>query len=134
MVYSIDDDCAVVPSNAVLLTASKEILPNYEYRGLDVGAASLLESYRHYRDSKSQLTRERVQNTLYHFKGEFLDTVGQNHVTGAWNVNVDESQRFANVRSALWPGYQFYASLDNCTHFGGYFGNGIKQEDLAFII
>ncbi len=38
------------------------------------------------------------------------------------------------VRSNLWPGYVFDHAVDGTQFAGAYIGNGVRQDDVAFML
>ena len=78
--------------------------------------------------------RARLANTLYHFTGDFLDSIAGDQPKGAWSVRLDETGSWAQVRSHLWPGYVFDHQVDGKQMHGAYIGNGIRQDDVAFMV
>jgi radial spoke head protein 9 len=53
---------------------------------------------------------------------------------GTWGVTYDTFKRLAVVRSFAWPGYfAYYSDVSNTTG-GIYFGDGRKNEDVAFTV
>ena len=46
----------------------------------------------------------------------------------------DSSGSYAFVRNLYWPGYHFYAGINNQEYGGAYFGNGLAQGDIAFML
>ena len=38
------------------------------------------------------------------------------------------------VRSHLWPGYVFDHAVDGKQFAGAYIGNGVRQDDVAFML
>lgn len=134
VVHSIDAECSLVPQGALQLTASKEIIPNKSFSGLSLASASNLSSYFHYRDSTSESIRQRIINELYHFKGEFLDSISGDLPKGAWGVHVDDSNTVVNLRSVVWPGYFFFHKTESSQFFGAYFGSGQRANDAAFLL
>ena len=51
-------------------------------------AAQSLDNYRHYRDSHVPSIIERTQHALYHFKGDFLDSIAADQPKGILKRNV----------------------------------------------
>lgn len=54
--------------------------------GLTVASAMRLDSYAHFRDSRSEAVRARLSNALYHFKGDFLDSLSGDQPKGTINT------------------------------------------------
>ncbi len=43
-------------------------------------------------------------------------------------------RRTPQVRSNLWPGYVFDHAVDGTQFAGAYIGNGVRQDDVAFML
>ena len=53
---------------------------------------------------------------------------------GTWSIQSDESKTQITIRSLLWMGYAAYHRTNSSIFGGVYFGDGIKNVDLPFII
>jgi hypothetical protein len=100
-----------------------------------------------------------MANALYHFKGDFLDSVAQDQpkgtlharvsreldltkvnmstsaivLPGAFSARLNDTKTHVNVRSFVWPGYSFHHQLESPFFCAAYFGNGVRQDDAAFL-
>ena len=62
---------------------------------------------------------------LHHFYFYFF--------TEMWNISFNSSGTLSLVRNLCWEGYCFYAGVATSEFGGAYFGNGVKNSDLAFM-
>jgi len=65
---------------------------------------------------------------------DFLDSISEDDIKGSWSLQADESKTQYTVRSLLWPGYLGYHRTNSQTYGGVYFGEGIRNSDLPFIL
>ena len=63
-----------------------------------------------------------------------MDEVSEDMPKGTWNVLSDTSETVAILRNKLWPGYYAYHRVNSHIFGGIYYGNGIKNLDLLFLI
>ena len=133
IVRLIEEESALVPTGALFLAADKQILPSSEYKGLSLPIALLPSSYRHFRDSTNPHVREKVANTLYHFAGDFFDSIEIDEPKGIWTIKADDEGKRVFVQNAAWPGYSFEVEIGTKKFGGTYFGDGIKQTNVALL-
>lgn len=53
---------------------------------------------------------------------------------GVWTSAHDPSGTVAYVRNLYWEGYGFYCCVNTSDYGGVYFGNGVPQYDIAFMM
>ena len=52
-----------------------------------------------------------------------------------WRVSIRLlTAGWPQVRSHLWPGYVFDHAVDGKQFAGAYIGNGVRQDDVAFML
>jgi hypothetical protein len=51
-----------------------------------------------------------------------------------WCVALNNSGTLSYVRNLYWEGYYFYTVINSKEYGGAYFGNGIPNMDLAFML
>eukprot|EP00899_Mesostigma_viride_P024184 jgi/Mesvir1/4950/Mv04572-RA.1 len=113
VITSIEAETCVVPAGAMVLTAKNDIVPNRSFTGLSY--PQKLESYIHIMTGPNgtSLTED---------------------IRGAWSLQHDSFKQQTILQSLLWPGYVFYFSNLNKTYGALYLGDGLKNNDLAFMI
>jgi radial spoke head protein 9 len=68
------------------------------------------------------------------FRGDFLDSIGSDRPKGTWSIQSDSSKTEVTLRSMLWPGFIAYHRANSGIFGYCYMGNGIKNEDLPFLL
>jgi len=53
---------------------------------------------------------------------------------GCWSTIFEPSACLATLRSNIYPGLVAYASLSGPTYGYVYFGSGVKNNDIAFML
>lgn len=51
-----------------------------------------------------------------------------------WAVSHDSSASTVHVRNLYWDGFAFYAVLKSTEYGAAYFGNGVPNYDIAFML
>lgn len=64
------------------------------------------------------------------FSSQFLDCLSSDMPKGCWSIQ--QTRDLVTVRSFLWNGYMAYCQ--GSLYGGIYFGNGLKNSDLPFIL
>mmetsp|Transcript_76183 Transcript_76183/g.154405 ORF Transcript_76183/g.154405 Transcript_76183/m.154405 type:complete len:277 (+) Transcript_76183:132-962(+) len=110
---AINSACGVVPVNALQPNATNRIVPNRLFTG--VAHPDKLESYAHRTVAPG---------------GRTLAA----DLRGTWAVNYDPFRQVAAVRSLLFPGYTFYYSGHDASWGALYCGDGLRNDDLIFML
>lgn len=129
----IDHDTFAVPKGAYLVEPGRKVVPNYAFAGLSSTDAHLLSSYFHFRPAEGFAAKNAAKRGLVG-AGEFLDSLAEDTPKGSWAIKSNESSTGVMVSSLLWPGYFFYSLIDSNAYGGAYFGNGVKNNDIAFML
>ena len=51
-----------------------------------------------------------------------------------WTISHDNSGLLASVRNLYWEGYYFYNVINSTEYGGAYFGIGVPNLDIAFMM
>ena len=51
-----------------------------------------------------------------------------------WTISKDSTGTIAYVRNLYWEGYSFYAMVGANEYGGAYFGLGVPNYDIAFML
>jgi radial spoke head protein 9 len=86
LVHIIEKECQAVPVGALKLTPIHEVRRNEGFRGLRGPAAFALESYAHFRAVLSKEKRDLIDRDDGIFNNNFLDTLAQDPLKGAWSI------------------------------------------------
>lgn len=93
--------------------AHNQLVPNKLFGGLEY--PDKLESYTH------------LSSAL---DGSFL----ADDVRGSWSIRADPFKSVTVLRSLLYPGYFFYYNQHEATWGSLYVGDGLKNNDLVFML
>jgi len=134
VVRAVDVETSVVPLGAFKITPSHELRRNEAFRGLSQENVGLLHNYFHFRNVQSQAKKELLLRDEALFHQDFFDPIEEDAPKCSWSIQGDPSQRLVTIRSLLWPGYVAFHEC-NTPYFGGvYIGNGLRNNDLAFML
>ena len=102
--------------------------------GLSKEYVKTATKYLHFRNV--QLLEKKMllesNDSIYH--DDIFDPIDADLPKGAWSVQADNSGTVARIRSLVWPGYVGFHVGETGVFGGAYFGYGIKNKDLAFMI
>jgi radial spoke head protein 9 len=134
LVAAVDESCAVAPKGALLLDARHRVVQSPSFKGLSADQAMDLKSYVHWRAPR-QPDKIKVRET----KGltqttDFLDTIHTDEPAGCWSTIFEPSACLGTLRSNIWPGLVAFASLSGPSYGYVYFGNGVQNKDIAFML
>jgi radial spoke head protein 9 len=130
-VAGVDAACAVVPVGAYALDARHRAVRSNNYSGLDVatGCTGFVHMRKPTQPDKLRVFEQKglTQGT------NFLDTVESDEPEGAWSSAFDAASSSFQMRHNVYPGFMAFAGATPNAAFGyGYFGDGIRNDDLAF--
>ena len=66
--------------------------------------------------------------------GDFMDPIVEDAPKGVWSLAYDTSATIATLRNWYWPGYFFYHVIESAEYGGVYFGDGLPNVDLPFML
>lgn len=112
-VDAINAATGVVPVGCTVLDALNRVVPNRLFGG--VPYPEKLEAYMHRTSPPGGATLAA-------------------DLRGTWSVQSDPFKSVAICRSLLWPGYFFYYNGHELTWGSMYYGNGIRNNDLVFML
>jgi len=133
VVREVDHDCTLTPIGALILTGDKKMALNPYFSNLDPHASSKLSSYMHLRDPEIPEVIARFRSTEFTNKGDFLDPIDQDYPKGCWKLRQVSGIRIL-IRNLLWPGFEFIYDIQGRNFHQGYFGTGIRQTDIVFLM
>eukprot|EP00826_Nyctotherus_ovalis_P056995 TRINITY_DN7784_c0_g1_i6.p1 TRINITY_DN7784_c0_g1~~TRINITY_DN7784_c0_g1_i6.p1 ORF type:complete len:278 (+),score=73.31 TRINITY_DN7784_c0_g1_i6:72-905(+) len=134
VVMAIENDTHVVPQGAFKLIPKHELRRSLAFKGLNREDLGKLKKYYHFRNVQSGDKKELLETTQSVFRENIFDPIADDEPKGAWSLQVNSSETLGIVKSLLWPGYVAY-SVSGTKLFGGaYFGDGLKNKDLAFML
>jgi radial spoke head protein 9 len=134
VVQSIENNCAVVPKGSYKFTPLKDTIKNEGFRGLSQEKAFSITNWQHFRVIQQAEKTGLIQRDEAVYNNNFLDDISADFPKGSWSLVKDTTESVANLRNNLWPGYFAFHRV-NTTLFGGlYIGNGIRNNDLPFMV
>lgn len=133
-VRRIDHDCALVPQGALLVDASHKVSVNRAFEGLSFASAAELRAYYHFRRPENAQALAALERPGMVRPADFLDGLVRDRPVGVWTASLAEGGALALVRCAFWPGYAFVHVVGSAEFGGAYFGNGLPNADIAFMM
>jgi radial spoke head protein 9 len=133
-VSQIDHDAAALPRGAFVVDASHTVGKNKSYEGLSYEAAGKLASYYHFRPPESARAMASLAKPGIVRPGDFMDPCAEDQPNGVWSVCYDPSNTVSILRNFYWPGYFFYHIIGTPEYGGVYFGDGLPNVDIAFML
>jgi radial spoke head protein 9 len=141
VVRAIENDCSVVPVGAFKLTPSHELRYDAGFRGLTPDEAGNWENWQHFREPQSAEKKEVIGSLDFDeekedaiFQKGFLDGLQDDKPKGCWSVQSDSSRHEVTVRNLSWPGSIGYHQARSNVFGYAYFGSGLKNFDLPFML
>lgn len=131
----IDFETRLVPRAAFVKSSTNQIVENPLFAGLSFMEAGKLYNYRHFRPAVRLLEKTVLQRADLDRAIDFLDPIVEDIPSDiSWCLQYERGGSIVSIKSLLWPGYVFY-HMPNTRFFGSlYYGNGIKNLDLPFMI
>lgn len=109
----INNSTGVVPVHALVPNATNQVVPNRMFTG--VTYPDKLEAYMHRTTAPGG------------------PTLAQD-LRGSWSLQYDPFKKVAIVRSMVWPGYTFFYSAHELVWGALYYGDGVRNDDLIFML
>jgi len=134
VVRSIDIECTTLPVGALKLTPTHELRYNDNFKGLSITEAVDLKNYQHFTNPLTKEKQDFIARGEAIFHLDFLDPIASDLPIGSWSIHTDSSKTMVTVRNLTWPGYLTYHRANSNIFGYCYFGNGIKNVDLPFLL
>ncbi|KAJ9528246.1 hypothetical protein QJQ45_014228 [Haematococcus lacustris] len=110
---SIAATTGVIPVHCMLPDARNQLVTNHHFAG--VSYPDKLESYQHRTDAPGGPTLAK-------------------DLRGSWTLHYDPFKCIATCRSLIYPGYTFYYHAHELTWGALYLGDGVRNDDLIFML
>eukprot|EP01083_Nonionella_stella_P072631 195884_1 len=133
-VRAISDQCSVVPLGAFRLTSGRDIVKDKEFKGLDSAAVGVLSSFVHFRPARGKRTLQTLRGKSVIIGAKFLDPLSEDIPNGVWTMRTDDPRLTVTLRNHAWPGYEFRHQLRTPNYVSAYFGTGVPNTDLVFMV
>lgn len=130
MVETIDTECAMCPAGALMKKADHCVVPSPTYMGASYDAASSLASYVFVNKPKPV----DVSASALKASGDFLTACSEMVPKGALTPSFDSANNIVTWRSLLYPGFLAYSVVGMPVYGYCYFGTGLKNVDIAFML
>merc|ERR1712100_721358 len=98
------------------------------------GEASSLENFYHFRQPTSLKSKSALERKGLVKATDFLDPIAGDLPFGCWAAKQNASKTCVTLSSLRYPGYHFFSRINSSSYGGAYFGNGIENTDLIFMI
>ncbi|MCQ2820588.1 MAG: hypothetical protein MJ252_25260 [archaeon] len=134
MIRQIDYDTSIFPEGALRLIPEHELRVNKTFKGLKPEELKNKNKFLHFRPIRDEKKREYIETDEAIERFDILESIETDDVKGSWSIQLDPTKTICNVRSLLWPGYYAVHKANSKIFCSCYFGNGIKNADLPFMI
>ena len=134
LVSVVEKECQIIPAGAIKMTPLREVRRNEGFKGLRGPAALALESYVHFRNVLTKEKRDLIDRDEGIYNSQFLESIASDPLKGAWTLQKDTTESVVIIRNKLWPGYYAYHRLNSQIYGGLYIGNGLRNNDLPFMV
>ncbi|KAL0245164.1 hypothetical protein GEMRC1_009244 [Eukaryota sp. GEM-RC1] len=112
---------------------NNSVVRNKLFEGVPSHLASKISSYLHFRPQTAQTPEEIAEKGL-DLVFDCLPPITNDVPKGCWTLNYSEVEGEVVLRSLLWLGYVFGHSLEDGDYYDGYFGNGVRNNDILFML
>lgn len=133
-VERIDHDCALVPRGALSLDAGKKVIVNGNNQGLGYETSLEARAYLHMRRPENPQGIALMRRPGIVKTDDFMDCIDRDMPKEMWSFSHDNAGMTAFVRNLYWDGYTFYTVVRNNEYGGAYFGTGVPNYDIAFML
>jgi len=132
-VAAIDSSCATIPKGAMIMDANENVAPNRSFAGVDGGSATDPAAFAHFRPVANPKSIVKLGDAADPASDVF-ESLADDVPTGCWSFKLSGTGGAVVLSNLLWPGFTGYASLGSASHGYCYFGNGLKNADIAFML
>jgi radial spoke head protein 9 len=136
-VHQIDSSCTLVPIGSFKKNTLGEITKNEAFDGISIEKVNQIGAYMHLRPVQNAAKRSMRDRQEDIFEPAFLDganEAGSNWTAGSWTALKDTTQQLGVLRSRVWPGFVAFHRANTNIYGNFYFGNGVQNTDLVFMI
>lgn len=136
IVRKIDHDCSLIPRGALFVDAKKNVKRDPSFYGLSFQTGTQHRGYMHFRKPESPQAISLLKQPGIVTSTDFLDSIDKDFPKDMWLINMSEAGDVAQVRNLYWEGYGFYCSIEETSrgYGGSYFGNGIPNENIIYML
>lgn len=132
-VQAIDFAAAVVPRGAMMMDANEAVVPNRSFGGLEGTDVDSPSAYCHFRPVSNPKTQIKLGESASPSL-DIFESLADDVPKGAWTFKTSSAGSNMLISNLLWPGFVGYASLGGPGWGYCYFGTGLKNQDIAFML
>lgn len=139
VVLKIDEEAMIVPKGAFLRSPAGIVMQNTSFGGLDEKSALDLANWYHFSGPIKLPTKSLLMQCNLTAPIDFLDAAnGDIPSNGSWSMQTERGpgvdSSIIKLRSLHWPGAES-CHIPNTRQFArGYFGDGLKNINLPFML
>ncbi|ETW02407.1 hypothetical protein H310_05923 [Aphanomyces invadans] len=133
LVEAIDNQTSLIPCGAYVVSATHYIVPNRLFQGLSWEKALQLGSYHHFRDATTAERKSALATPGLVRPSDFLDPLTVD-LEGTWTLRKDGTGSVVVLRNLVFPGFVFFHKPRTGQYGSAYFGDGLRNPDLAFML
>merc|ERR1711959_746172 len=133
-VAAVDDAAAIAPVGALLLDARHRVVQSPSFQGVSPECAMDIKSYVHVRIPTQAAKKQAFETKGLTKTTDFLDDLVGDEPAGCWSMIFEPSACMATLRHNIYPGFVAFASMASAAHGYVYFGNGVRNDDIAFML
>lgn len=137
VVKSITDESFVLPRRALFKVPNKigSVVFNKYFQGLNESEAMRMQNYVHYREPRAKWNMNLVESSAANYSTDFLDPVNEDIPKNkSWALLRSYDNTIVFSRSLFWHGSMFFHLVDTPLYGNCYFGYGLKNYDLPFML
>lgn len=129
-VAEIDEECAMLPKEKLMKKPGGNVVDSPTYSGLDYAKSMTPKSFVFVNKPKAvSVTADAVTAST-----DFLTSCDDAVPKGSIVAKFDESTNSVTMRSLLYPGFLAYTFVGAPMAGYCYFGDGMKNADIAFML
>jgi hypothetical protein len=132
-IAAIDSSCACIPKGAMIMDANENVAPNRSFPGVDGASATDPASYCHFRPVANPKSIVKLGDAADP-ASDCFESLTDDVPTGCWSFKLSGTGAAVVCSNLLWPGFTGYAALGAPSYGYCYFGNGLKNTDIAFML
>ena len=133
VVHAIETDCQIAPIGAYKMTSQHQVRRNEAFKGLGADESLKATSYLHFRNVLDENKKKQLDAPSAPFDAGFLEAIKDDKPNGCWSFQHDLGKQTVLGRNLLWPGFNFYHTLNQCKFGSVYIGDGLKNLELQFM-
>lgn len=99
-----------------------------------MAAALEIGNWMHYRPPQSQEKKKSIEEDKAIYEEKILDELEKDRPKGVWAINPTIDENAVIVKNLYWPGALGFCKIETSEFGYCYFGDGIKNYDLPFMI